>query len=214
MTRTRWIDAAGDRAARVGERLGRVERERAVGAEDVGRPHAAQLVRRLVRTADSSRACAESTSARPRASSRAQNGSPARSGVTRPPFSGNCHGPIGSVHDAASVLVVDRYGAMRRGIAMDEVVDAVTRGIEAGRERRPRHRTLRRHRRRQRRKPAHLREPREIRQAARLHQRARELIVEAVEPEHDHATPRRRARIPTAAGRIAASATLRSTGER
>ena len=167
--------AAGDGAARVGERLGRVERKRAVGAEDVRRAHAAQLVRRLsgrriVRGhAQDRRPHARRFEPRPErlaARAAASRVRPSAETATARPASSTPPLPFSSSTDTAPSSPGSRWmkskmpwPAGSRPVVNDDHATGLCGGIDvpSGEN------------------AAHLREPREVRQAAGLHQRAREL---------------------------------------
>ena len=101
---------------------------------------------------------------------------------------GTASGRAVSMRPGGTVRDVDRNDSMRVRVAVDEVEDAVLAGIEPGDEGGPRHRAVRRRRRGQRREAAALAEARQIRQPALRRCRSRDqVVVEAVDAEHDHA---------------------------
>ena len=94
------------------ERIGRVERERAVRAEQVRRAHPAQLARGACRTAGSRPACGRWSSRCRGRRARSQKAPPCLSSSTRPDVSGSCHRPSETKWLGGTVLVVDRYGVI------------------------------------------------------------------------------------------------------
>ena len=87
-------------------------------------------------------------------------------------------------------------GQVRRGVALDEVEDAVTRRPRAGGEGRPRDRRLRRVGRRERAELATRRERLQVRQPPLLHPAREEPRIDAVEAEDDETSARVPPRIP------------------